>query len=103
MRDNELLLMMKYLSLCSLKTREYKVILFIFEKLKYDKFVRIKQAKLAEELELTQSDVSKAIKNIEDLEIFEIRKIDRKTEIKLIELDEDKLEEYIEDARYYGF
>jgi predicted transcriptional regulator len=61
---------LEYASLCKLKAKEYKVLLFIFSELIDLKYSSLNQNKIAEQLGLTKSDVSKSLRRLEENQIL---------------------------------
>lgn len=59
-----LLSYLEYAALSELKTREYKVFLYILSELIENEEVRINQNLIAEELGISKSEVSKALKKL---------------------------------------
>ncbi|XID90409.1 hypothetical protein ACF3MZ_17880 [Paenibacillaceae bacterium WGS1546] len=101
MYTEKLLVFLQYLALLDLKTKDYKVCLYLLGKLSYKKYKKINQRELAEELDIGKADVSNAINKLIDLEILIINpetayKVKRK-ELMLKDYEEDKLEEMIEE------
>ncbi len=88
----------QYASLLDLKARDYKVFLYIFDKLSGFDEISINQNRVAEVLDITKSDVSRALRKLEINELIYFEWITkRKKNIGLIEYDNDELDELIEE------
>ncbi|WP_043930575.1 MarR family transcriptional regulator [Bacillus sp. EB01] len=62
--------LLQYISLLDLKSRDYKVLLYIMPKVNSEEFVKVNQKTIADELSLSKSEVSKAIKKLVEEEIL---------------------------------
>lgn len=67
-----LLTYLQYVSLLDIKTRDYKVLLYLMDKLNIDDYININQKNLSDELNISKSEVSKAIKALIDNNIIEL-------------------------------
>ncbi|WP_321825975.1 replication/maintenance protein RepL [Clostridium butyricum] len=101
MIQKKLLLYLQYISLLNLKTKEYKVFLYIINQLNTQNYTIINQKQLSEELGLSKSEISKAIKKLINEEIFVLNPSSiyksKKKEIKLNDYSVDELEDMIYD------
>lgn len=67
MKKSELLITLQYLSFIELRTKEYKVLLYLLPKLanlEFGDFYSVSQFKIADDIRIPRSDVSKALKNL---------------------------------------
>ncbi|MGN9135200.1 MarR family transcriptional regulator [Clostridium sp. HCP1S3_B4] len=101
MKKDKLLEYLQYIALLNLKTKEYKVFLYILNKLSTKKYRIINQKQLSEELGLSKSEVSKAIKKLLNEKIIEINPDSiyksKKKEIKLNDYSVEQLEDMVYD------
>lgn len=96
MNEKQMWKYLQYLALCDLKTKEYKVILYLMKKLVKKDEIKIKQSELAEDLEISKSDVSKALNNLSELELINFNWLSSRSKtISLVEYDEEELDEMI--------
>lgn len=65
MDKKTLTLIMKLAAITSgFKTKDYRVLLYLLPKLRKGKLIKINQAKIADELDIAKTDVSKSIKKL---------------------------------------
>ncbi|WP_217597799.1 hypothetical protein [Cohnella sp. GbtcB17] len=63
---------LKYASLCpDLKTKDYKVLLYLLPKLRGGEFIKINQGKIADDLEIAKTDVSRSVRKLINNEIIQ--------------------------------
>lgn len=63
---------LKYASLSDdLKTKDYKVLLYLIPRLRNGDYIRINHGKIADDLEVAKTDVSRSIRKLIDNEIIE--------------------------------
>ncbi|MGX4583050.1 hypothetical protein [Paenibacillus chitinolyticus] len=87
---------LEYASLCKLKAKDYKVLLFILSDLIDLKNSSFNQNKIAEQLGLTKSDVSKSFRRLEDNQILSFTWVSpRKKLIGFVPYSDDELDELI--------
>jgi predicted transcriptional regulator len=98
MKKNTLIKYLEYAALCDLKSKDYKVLLYLFSELMDMEEIKINQSKVAEELGITKSDVSKSLRKLEKNKILRFKWItERKKRIALVEYHNDELGELIEE------
>lgn len=98
MKKSTLLKYLEYVSFCELKAKDYKVFLYLLSDLLKLETIKIKQSVIAEELGMTKSDVSKALRRLEKNNILSFNWItERKKKIGLVEYSDEELNELIEE------
>ncbi|MNW40629.1 hypothetical protein D3C74_177450 [compost metagenome] len=87
---------LEYASLCKLKAKDYKVLLFILSELIDLKYSSFNQNKIAEQLGLTKSDVSKSLRRLEEYQILSFTWTSpRKKLVGFVPYSDDELDELI--------
>ncbi|NFO13023.1 MarR family transcriptional regulator [Clostridium botulinum] len=86
-----------------LKTKDYRVLLYLMTSLRKGEVIKINQAKIADDLEIAKSDVSRAIKKLVECEILETINSDSgwRVNIQLYPYDEYLVNSKIEDILYH--
>ncbi|QCT04863.1 hypothetical protein E6C60_4158 [Paenibacillus algicola] len=96
MKKSTLLKYLEFAAHCDLKAKDYKVLLYLLSDLLTMEKIMINQNTTAEELGLTKSDVSKALRRLEKNKILYFDWLsERKKSIGLVEHDDDELDELI--------
>lgn len=99
MTKSHLLKYLQYVALCELKSKDYKVLLYILPKLLKNDSLQINQNKIAEELDIAKSDVSKSLSRLEEENIITFFQIStRKRLVTLKEYTIDEIDELISEA-----
>lgn len=98
MKKSTLIKYLEYASFCDLKAKDYKVFLYLISELIEMEELKINQSTVAEELGMTKSDVSKALKRLEKNKILQfIWVTERKKRIGLVEYTNEELDELLEE------
>ena len=98
MKKSTLFKYLEYVSLCELRAKDYKVFLNILSELVNFEEITLNQNRVAEELGITKSDVSKALRRLEKNKIICFKWIsERRKYLSLVEYDDDGLDEIIEE------
>lgn len=98
MKKKTIMLVLKYASLNGqLKRKDYRVLLYLMPKLaRLDEgeFARINQAKIADDLEIAKTDVSRSIKKLIEAKIIEPQNKEKgwKLDIRLHPYEYDEIE-----------
>lgn len=71
MKYKDLILVLKYASLCPLKAKDYKVLLYLIDKFEQETDIIIRQTKIGTELGMTKSEVSRAFSHLIEQNIIE--------------------------------
>lgn len=103
MKNRVMTLIMKYASLSNkLKTKDYKVLLYLLPELRKGETIRLNQARIAEDLNIAKSDVSRSIKALINEKVLRPEDYESgwKVDILLYPYYEEDIQERIDEILY---